>query len=116
MGIDLRLLPVDASLGPNAGNCHTILNCPQDYNMFDAIRAVAMPLLPNHDYTSHLGARTDSGEPTYGRLTSDAYGQPYTWVSAVRLWSILCGRYPKHPVTGFLDNLKPETMVILDWH
>lgn len=116
MGIDLRLLPVDASVGPNAGNCHTILNCPQDYEMFDAIRAVALPLPANHDYTSHLGARTQSGEPTYGRLTTDAYGQEYTWVTAIRLWSILQGSHPAHPVTGFLENLGLETMVILDWH
>jgi len=117
MGMDLRLLPVDSYTGPNGGNCHTILNCPRDYDMFEQIRAVGPLQLPaGHDFTAHTGKRNQDGEPTYGRLTTDAYGELYTWLRAGILGPILWKHHAAHPVSSYITALPPDTVIVLDWH
>jgi hypothetical protein len=122
MGIDLRLLPVDAwRYTGTAGNCHTILNPPRDYEMFEDIRDANPTHLPvGHDITSHLGGRipngSHAGSPTYGRLDRDPYGDLYTWLRADVLGPILRKHYAAHPVSSYVTALPPDTMVVLDWH
>jgi hypothetical protein len=122
MGLDLRLLPVDSMWnGGTAGNCHTILNTPRDYDLYDDIRTAKPEALPvGHNFTSHLGVRIPdgsmAGEPSYGRLDRDSYGELYTWIRADALGPILWKHYAAHPVSSYIMALPPDTMVVLDWH
>lgn len=118
MGIDLRLLPVDrAWSNGTAGYCHTILNCPQDYELFEDIRRISPDRLPAlHQFTSHMAQRGADGEPTYGKLDRDPYGELYTWIRADVIGPILWKHHAAHPVSSYITSLPGDTMVVLDWH
>lgn len=121
MSIELRLLPVDRWPSGIEGTCHTVLNAPQDYRMFDEIRATVPERLPRiHNFTGHFGSiiedGTHKGEHGYGKLVSDAYGEPYQWMPASELGPILHKHYPAHPVSAYVMAMPPDDMIVLDWH
>lgn len=121
MSLELRLLPVGMMWSNGtSGNCHTILNAPQDYRVFDEVRERATLLPASHDFTAHLGGRiqsgTHAGSPCYGKLDRDSYGELYRWIRADVLGPILWKHYPAHPVSAYVAALAPDTMIVLDWH
>lgn len=130
MGADLRLLIADRSceLRTRAGHreiwllAQTILQVPQDYELFAAIRARALPIrisdhVPRVRVSSWV-ATTGDGEQGWGDLdlASDCRGDPYTWVAAGDLAPVLARHLRLHPVTAYVGAMRPSDKVILDWH
>lgn len=121
MGIDLRLLPVDAlRIEAGWGFSHTILPLPRHYDLFDAIRALDATPLGLAKVSSYVGRRvpdgTCEGEPTYGELTTDAYGKPYSLLRAAQLAPVLREHIPDDPATAFVAACDPDRWIVLDWH
>lgn len=125
MGIDLRLLPVEhfgTMNGALWGFSHTVLNLPRNSEAWTAFRVLQQDLVPpNADISSFVGGRVSDGsalgEMMYGRLRDrDSYGEPYRWVTAGALSPILTRWFPGNPVAAYVNAMKDDQRVILDWH
>jgi hypothetical protein len=115
MGVDLRLLPFDSDQGDWAYS-HTIINCGQDYDLFDKIKVLAsMPVPPK--FSSFCG-RLANGDTGYGNTQTTPYGEPLTFVLAEHLVNV--EHDEKDVLTraawAYLKCLPPHTKVALYWH
>ena len=106
MSLALRLFPLDyLSSGSLHGYSHTVLELGElSWDLGGELREAARRLPDNHDITAHLGSRIPDGhykgEHCYGALRTDAYGEPYRWLTARELIVYLDKHWPKHPVTA----------------
>lgn len=121
MGLSLRLFPIDDLWRWDGGYSHTILNVDAvSWDDGRALSKIARRLPDGHDVTAHLGARIKegphAGEHCYGKLASDAYGEPYRWLTASELLPFLSKHLPKHPATAYVRALPSDNLIVLDWH
>lgn len=130
MGTDLRLLIADRprEFRTRAGRrdlwllAQTILQVPQDYELFADIRARALPtLISDHASCVRVSswvATTGDDEQGWGDLdlASDCRGDPYTWIDAGDLAPVLDRHLRLYPVTAYVRAMRPSDKVILDWH
>jgi hypothetical protein len=118
MGVDLDLLPVD-HLNNGWGYSHTVLPLNRDRCLWDLIAAIPATPLGVASIKSPRGGRVDSGkyqgERTYGKLTEDAYGEPYKMVRAGDLAPVLKEHQPG-PAAAFIAACDPDRWIVLDWH
>ena len=118
MSVDLILLPFDADI-PHLSFSHTVLNCRQDYELFDVIEAVEKEKgrrVPD-DFASYV-SRDDKYEEThYGLTIETPYGLPVNEVEVERLLEITA---PKRGINAaiwaYLAALPARTKVALFWH
>ena len=125
MGVDLRLLPVrhlhENPDGSSWGFSHTVLDVPRCHDMWSAVEALGpAPIPETANLTSFTTGRVpdgkSAGETMYGWRTKDSYGAPYTWIKASALRTVFNEWLRDHPVTAYLNAMKDDEMVILDWH
>ncbi len=141
MGIDLRLLPCEHWREPSEpgqklwGFSHSILDlgrvCQEAHDAFDKMVKPHLVELPgDHDISSYTGALVAEGyhkdETIYGTLRpKDAYGAPWTFVTAQRLlpWLEEHFRYDgdrggpyQTAIVAYVRALPPDTKIVLDWH
>jgi hypothetical protein len=121
MGRDLYLLPLDyLSRDRNWGYSHTVLNCPRNYELYDAIEKRDPIVIQDIDvscYMHVIEGGDSEGEYGYGALPkTDPYGDPMTWLPASQLVPAFRKHLPKHPITAYLGALEPEVLVVLYWH
>jgi hypothetical protein len=117
----LRLFPIDCLITQADGFSHTILNLGGlSWDLGAKIRESARRLPDDHHITTHLGSRIPDGkyqgERCYGTLTTDAYGEPYQWLTVRDLLIHLDEHWPKHPVTAYVRALPAGGLIVLDWH
>ena len=126
MGTDLRLLPVDA-LHQNSGAVpwgfsHTVLNLPRRSEAWKAILGLPAERIPlPHNVSSYVGAHVPDGrakgETMYGTLEAkDAYGDPYAWIRAGTLKPVLREFFRGEPTTAYVEAMRDDALIILDWH
>ena len=120
MGLSLRLLPIDHLHGA-MGFSHTVIPLGGvSWDFAPTIQALATAIPKGHDISAHEavvikeGAAT--GERRHGPLTTDSYGEPYTWIQSRHLLPILLEHWPKHPATAYVRALSPGHLIVLDWH
>lgn len=125
MGVDLRLLPVDClhqNPGcPLWGFSHNVLSLPRRREAWNAIAKLATETIPEMaNISSYTGAQvpdgTSEGETMYGRLTKDAYGAPYEWIRAGILKPTLREFFAGEPATAYVEAMRDDALIILDWH
>lgn len=121
MGLALRLLPIDFLSQGIFGYSHTVLDIRAvDWDLGAQMSAAARRLPDGHDITGHLGGRISDGQhkggSCYGRLTDDAYGKPYCWLTAKELLPFLEEHWPKYPATAYVRALPSEGLIVLDWY
>jgi hypothetical protein len=121
MGLALRLFPIDRLWnGGTEGFSHTVLELGSiSWDLGEVLREKARRLPDGHDISALLaGIIPDGyarGERYYGKLNTDAYGEPYRWLTARELSIYLDEHWPKHPTTAYVRAMKPDDLVVLDW-
>lgn len=125
MGVDLRLLPVhhlhENTDGSLWGFSHTVLDVPRRREMWAVIEELdAQPIPATANLSSFCTGKVpdgkSAGETMYGWRPTDAYGAAYTWIKANALRPVFNEWLRDHPVTAYLNAMKNDEMVILDWH
>jgi hypothetical protein len=121
MGLALRLFPIDHLHGGTEGFSHTILDMGGvAWEIGAVIREKARRLPDGHDISALLAGLIPDGyakgERYYGKLDTDAYGEPYRWLMARELLVYLEEHWPNHPATAYVRAMKPDGLVVLDWH
>lgn len=136
MGLDLRLLPCEHWDAHNWGFSHTILTLGRlSYDVYDAFEASVkphvQPMPAGHNISSYIGKLIPDGraqgERYYGTIRAeDAYGTPYTFVTAQHLlpWLEEHFRYDgsqghgpyQASIVAYMCALPPDTKIVLDWH
>ena len=120
MGIDLKLLPVfNIAPMPDGGwLCHDMLCVGRDRELWDAIET-----LPWHDILgpvhSYL-AQGDNGDPCYGEVMTDPYGERLNWTTAGALASLrehagVRGQQKNRAIWAMLSELPEDWPVVLYW-
>lgn len=131
MSMALRILPLDclefragAKGSTTWGYSHNLLEVGGvSEEFYKALVGQALPLPQGHDITGHA-ARVPSGrlkgEPCYGLLTTDSYGNPYTWTTAGDLFALfqtyVDDELPVYAYVQALAQMDDKRFVILDWH
>lgn len=105
MGVDLILLPYDASFCS-----HTVLQVNRDYCLHDAIRA--LPAMEVDDNFTSYVSRDDKYEDThYGKTTENSYGDRVVFVLAKDLKTVgIPG-----PTGAYVKELDDRCKVALYW-
>jgi hypothetical protein len=121
MGLALRLFPIDYLSNGTWGYSHTVLELGGlSWDLGGEIREKARRLPDGHRITAYLAALIPDGyakgERYYGKLDTDAYGEPYRWFTARELLVFLEEYWPKHPATAYVCAMPSDGLVVLDWH
>ncbi len=119
MGVDLRLLPLDCD-SPQVRYSHTIIQVSRSRDLWSRIADIG-PRPLEADVASYIGGTVQDwahkGEPCYGELLLDPYGDRYTWMTAgelVAAFRDVPGSGPAWTV-AYLAALPPGTRVVLAW-
>ncbi len=128
MGIDLKLLPVEANLSGSSGFSHSILSLERRSELWDAIdENVTTWPKPTWTLSSFLG-RQDNGEHGYGDTDETPYGDRIEFCFAANLAEVIEAFNEKEaheydippPVlnvatAAYLKCLPPQTEIGLYW-
>lgn len=117
MGVDLCLIPVDSDLGDWSMG-HSLLEVERRSELWNVVEALAKHDLPTKFQC--FKARNADGDPCYGTLTDDCYGNLVKCATAGDLAAIQHQSTTDHPrnraIWAFLRELPPETKIALYWH
>lgn len=135
MSLELTLLPVDEF----TGCCFTLLPLlPNSNYLFHNIQECLLDIKNNTEtyleslvgQEAQVGiiksintylAKGKDGEPCYGVVTEDYYGNPLYWMTARKLIEIkeknpsCFTNYRSHAAWAYLEKLDPENRVVLFW-
>lgn len=104
-GIDLNLLPYDASFFS-----HTVLQVDRDYELYDKIKALPN-MEVNDGFTSYLSRDDKYEEPHYGETVINPYGERVVFVLARDLKTVgIPG-----PTGAYVKELDDRCKVALYW-
>ena len=120
MGLDLRLLPIEANLEDKGlVFSHTVLAMERDRDFFSTLSMLSQERgeYASEHFTCYL-SRDDKG---YGKKIEDAYGDRLRWLyadSIVRAmrYSMRKNVHQNFAVMQYLDALPSKTKIIIDWH
>ncbi len=129
MGVDLQLLPVEASLGGARGYSHSILSLDRRRELWDAINeGVTTWPKPTWKLSSFLGTQ-DNGEHGYGDTDETPYGEQIEYCFAANLAEVIdtfnereASEFNMPPpsqncaAAAYLKCLPPKTEVGLYWN
>lgn len=119
MGLDLRLLPFEGSLGESAAFSHSVLSCDRNYDVFDAVQEIETQRgrdVPR-DFHTFLSRDDKYEESHYGNTQETPYGNRLKEVEVEDLLpirGITTGR--NRAVWDYLSALPPRTRIALYWH
>lgn len=116
MGVDLKLLPL---LTPDFWAAHDILRLERRSELWPAIQA--LPQLDIPKPLSCYEARTPEGEPCYGPVETDPYGNRMKWVTAGALLTLkdhesIRDDWQNRAVWAYLANIPEDWPIVLYWH
>jgi hypothetical protein len=112
MGVDLDLMPV---LSRGSWNCHEMLHCDRDRDLFAAIAALGESLVPEPIWCHRALV---GGEQGYGQLSTTPYNTPLTWLPAGKLAPAFIGYsgWRNRAVRAYLTQVPEDWPVVLYWH
>lgn len=106
MGVDLKLLPAyEEELG-SWSMASAMLNFELRPGIYRALQRMPKNPVAPTEFRCHLATRPD-GEPEYGPLLADAYGEPIRWAGAGDLARVIAGE----PSFSFVED--PPTLAAL---
>ena len=123
MGIDLTLMPLEADL-ETVRFSHTLLEMDRDYDLWEKIRNLErLPLHEPETVYTYLGdgKRTGNTGTEKNSTGEDCYGHPWHTATAGDLSRAGHGIVPQLSDRNraglvYLQQLDPDTKVILHWH
>jgi hypothetical protein len=119
MGVDLRLLPLEAD-SPTFAFAHSILETGRDYVWHARLKTLDRLSTPiPSDFTCFCATLAD-GESGYGRKVADSYGAPLRCVTAGQITALKYRPSAESerllPALAYIAALPPDMRIALDWH
>ncbi len=120
MGVDLRLLPL---LGPEAWVSHSMLDLERRRALWPAVEALSSQEIPEplSCYLNRVPDGSYQGEPCYGYIEKDPYGNRLRWTTAKELLKLsnhesVQDNYLNRAVWAYLAQIPPDWKIVLYWH
>jgi hypothetical protein len=116
MGVDLTLMPL---LEKDYWVSHALIRLERRRALWPKIEALGARPVPE-PLTCFQGVGPD-GDPAYGEITQDPYGQPLTWLPAGELATLhddetVQDNWLNQAAWAYLRQMPPDWPVVLYWH
>lgn len=116
MGVDLTLMPLTSK---HSWVSHDLIDVSRGYDLFRQIEAMELNKVP--ETVTCFRSRRGDGDPCYGEVETNPYGDKLTWLAAGDLLSVayhedVLDNWRNRAVWAYLVQMPEDWPIVLYWH